>query len=263
MESQKQTKNIIKDIKEAKTQKQKQNTKPEIKDSQGDIGMTMNQHFYILTTSSKLPKTVSNEIFAKFKKTYKNIILYNDIEDIYRLSANSSYIDEINRDKTKYINTFMAYFDVSTIEELKTAYNETMNNYKKAKIDNPKQTLKDYDEELFKVISEANKIKQKYNPHFHKYFKFDDKVAKVEAEKAISKVSSYDDLIKSFQNSEYIIVINTLSKDFKYFIQDIKKLVDYGQTYKKLWLICDLNMYKLINIEGIELKPNKEYLIKF
>lgn len=221
------------------------------------------QHFYLLTTSSKLPKTVSSEIFAKFRKMYMNIILYNDIEDINKLSSDKSYIDELNKDKTNYINTFMAYFDVSTIEDLTTSYNEAMNNYKKAKIDNPKLTLKDYDEELFNVISKANQIKEKYNPHFHKYFKFDDKVAKVEAEKAISKITSYDDLIKSFQNSEYIIVVNTLSKDFKYFIQDIKKLVDYGLVYKKLWLICDLNMYKLINIEGIELKPNKEYLIKF
>ena len=221
------------------------------------------QHFYLLTTSSKLPKTVSSEIFAKFRKMYMNIILYNDIEDINKLSSDKSYIDELNKDKTNYINTFMAYFDVSTVEDLITAYNEAMNNYKKAKIDNPKLTLKDYDEELFNVISKANQIKEKYNPHFHRYFKFDDKVAKVEAEKAISKITSYDDLIKSFQNSEYIIVVNTLSKDFKYFIQDIKKLVDYGLVYKKLWLICDLNMYKLINIEGIELKPNKEYLIKF
>lgn len=233
---------------------QKQEVKKTIKDP---------QHFYLLTTSSKLPKTVSSEIFAKFRKMYMNIILYNDIEDINKLSSNKSYIDELNKDKTNYINTFMAYFDVSTIEDLTTAYNEAMNNYKKAKIDNQKLTLKDYDEELFNVISKANQIKEKYNPHFHRYFKFDDKVAKVEAEKAISKITSYDDLIKSFQNSEYIIVVNTLSKDFKYFIQDIKKLVDYGLVYKKLWLICDLNMYKLINIEGIELKPNKEYLIKF
>ena len=27
------------------------------------------QHFYLLTTSSKLPKTVSSEIFAKFRKS--------------------------------------------------------------------------------------------------------------------------------------------------------------------------------------------------
>lgn len=230
------------------------------------------QHFYLLTTSSKLPKTVSSEIFAKFRKMYMNIILYNDIEDINKLSSDKSYIDELNKDKTNYINIFMAYFEGTrspsstgtfTIEDLTTAYNEAMNNYKKAKIDSPKLTLKDYDEELFKVILKANQIKEKYNPHFHRYFKFDNKVAKVEAEKAISKITSYDDLIKSFQNSEYIIVVNTLSKDFKYFIQDIKKLVDYGLVYKKLWLICDLNMYKLINIEGIELKPNKEYLIKF
>lgn len=221
------------------------------------------QHFYLLTTSSKLPKTVSSEIFEKFRKMYMNIILYNDIEDINKLSSDSSYIDELNRDKTNYNNIFMTHFDVTNIEDLKTAYNEAMNNYKKFKIDNPKLSLKDYDEELFNTISKANKIKEKYNSHFHKYFKFDDKVAKVEAKKAISKITSYDDLIKSFQNSEYIIVVNTLSKDFKYFIQDIKKLVDYGLVYKKLWLICDLNMYKLINIEGIELKPNKEYLIKF
>ena len=221
------------------------------------------QHFYLLTTSSKLPKIVSSEIFAKFRKIYMNIILYNDIEDINKLSSDSFYIDELNRDKTNYNNIFMTHFDVTNIEDLKTAYNEAMNNYKKFKIDNPKLSLKDYDEELFNTISKANKIKEKYNPHFHKYFKFDDKVVKVEAEKAISKITSYDDLIKSFQNSEYIIVVNTLSKDFKYFIQDIKKLVDYGLVYKKLWLICDLNMYKLINIEGIELKHNKEYLIKF
>lgn len=221
------------------------------------------QHFYLLTTASKLPKTVSSEIFAKFRKTYMNIILYNDIEDINKLSSDSSYIDELNSDKTNYINIFMTYFDVNNVEDLKEAYNESMNEFKKAKIDNQKLTLKDYNEELFNTISKANQIKQKYNSHFHKYFKFDNKVAKVEAEKAISKITSYDNLIKAFQNSEYIIVVNTLSKDFKYFIQDIKKLVDYGLTYKKLWLICDLNMYKLINIEGIELKPNKEYLIKF
>lgn len=244
------------EIAKTQTQKQKQVLKTLIK-------IKDPQHFYLLTTSSKLPKTVSSEIFAKFRKMYMNIILYNDIEDINKLSSDKSYIDELNKDKTNYINTFMAYFDVSTVEDLTTAYNEAMNNYKKAKIDNPKLTLKDYDEELFNVISKANQIKEKYNPHFHRYFKFDDKVAKVEAEKAISKITSYDDLIKSFQNSEYIIVVNTLSKDFKYFIQDIKKLVDYGLVYKKLWLICDLNMYKLINIEGIELKPNKEYLIKF
>lgn len=246
----------IKQVAKTQTPKQKQVLKTLIKNKDP-------QHFYLLTTSSKLPKTVSSEIFAKFRKMYMNIILYNDIEDINKLSSDKSYIDELNKDKTNYINTFMAYFDVSTIEDLTTAYNEVMNNYKKAKIDNPKLTLKDYDEELFNVISKANQIKEKYNPHFHRYFKFDDKVAKVEAEKAISKITSYDDLIKSFQNSEYIIVVNTLSKDFKYFIQDIKKLVDYGLVYKKLWLICDLNMYKLINIEGIELKPNKEYLIKF
>lgn len=246
----------LKQVAKTQTQKEKQVLKTLIK-------IKDPQHFYLLTTSSKLPKTVSSEIFAKFRKMYMNIILYNDIEDINKLSSDKSYIDELNKDKTNYINTFMAYFDVRTIEDLTTAYNEAMNNYKKAKIDNPKLTLKDYDEELFNVILKANQIKEKYNPHFHRYFKFDDKVAKVEAEKAISKITSYDDLIKSFQNSEYIIVVNTLSKDFKYFIQDIKKLVDYGLVYKKLWLICDLNMYKLINIEGIELKPNKEYLIKF
>ena len=119
---------------------QKQEVKKTIKDP---------QHFYLLTTSSKLPKTVSSEIFAKFRKMYMNIILYNDIEDINKLSSDSSYIDELNKDKTNYINIFMVYFDVSTIEELTTAYNEAMNNYKKAKIDNPKLTLKDYDEELF------------------------------------------------------------------------------------------------------------------
>ena len=255
----------LKEIAKAQTQKQKQVLKTLIK-------IKDPQHFYLLTTSSKLPKTVSSEIFAKFRKMYMNIILYNDIEDINKLSSDSSYINELNKDKTNYINTFMAYFNGTrspsstgtfTIEDLNTTYNEAMNNYKKAKIDNPKLTLKDYDEELFNTISKANQIKEKYNPHFHRYFKFDDKVAKVEPEKAISKITSYDDLIKSFQNSEYIIVVNTLSKDFKYFIQDIKKLVDYGLVYKKLWLICDLNMYKLINIEGIELKPNKEYLIKF
>ena len=221
-------------------------------------------HYFILTFSA-LPPQIKRELNKKGTKSKPiiNHVIYNDIDDLIKLSTDPNYISELNTDKTNFINIFKAYFDTQTIEDTQEAYDEALTDYKKAKLEDKELTLQDYDEDLFNVISKANEIKQKHHPYFHKHFKINDKIIPVQPKKDITKITSYDALIRTFQNSEYIIIVNTLAKDFQHFTKDIKQLVDYGLVHKKMWMLCDLSIYKLIGLEGTEIKPGKEYLIKF
>ena len=68
-------------------------------------------------------------------------------------------------------------------------------------------------------------------------------------------------LMNIYKNTETTVIINTLSKDFN--IDEIKDIINYGTSYKHIWLVVDYLTYKLINVEGVEIVKNKSYVIKF
>lgn len=227
--------------------------------------MTTNKYF-ILTTQSKLPKEITKEIYNKgTKKNPKepSSIIYNDLNDILKLSSDDNFINKLNTDKTQFTALYKDYFNTQDINQIKESLDDEMKEYKKAKIDNSEITLKEINSELNDVITKSNRIKDSYQKEFQHYFKIDDKQVKRQPEKVLSKINDFKQYIQQYQNTDYILIINTLSKDFKQFEPQIKDIVNYGLTYKKLWLICDLTMYKLIGVEGAELSNHKAYLIKF
>lgn len=227
--------------------------------------MTTNK-YYILTTQSKLPKEITKEIYNKgTKKNPKeqSSIIYNDLNDTLKLSSDDNFINKLNTDKTQFTALYKDYFNTQDINQIKESLDEEMKEYKKAKIDNSEITLEEINSELNDVITKSDAIKNTYPKEFQHYFKIDDKQVKKQPEKVLSKINDFKQYIQQYQNTDYILIINTLSKDFKQFEPQIKDIVNYGLTYKKLWLICDLTMYKLIGVEGVEIKQNKEYLIKF
>lgn len=226
--------------------------------------MTTNK-YYILTTQSKLPKEITKEIYNKGtkKNPITNYIIYNDLNDTLKLSSDDNFINKLNTDKTQYTALYKDYFNTQDINQIKESLDDEMKEYKKAKIDNSEITLEEINSELNDVITKSEAIKNAYPKEFQHYFKIDDKQVKRQPEKVLNKINDFKQYIQQYQNTDYILIINTLSKDFKQFEPQIKDIVNYGLTYKKLWLICDLTMYKLIGVEGVEIKQNKEYLIKF
>lgn len=235
--------------------------------------MTTNKYF-ILTTQSKLPKEITKEIYNKGtkKNPITNYIIYNDLNDTLKLSSDDNFINKLNNDKTQFTALYKDYFNTQDIKQIKESLDDEMKEYKKAKIDNPEITLEEINSELNDVITKSEAIKNTYPKEFQHYFKIDDKQVKKQPEKVLSKINDFKQYIQQYQNTDYILIINTLSKDFKQFEPQIKDIVNYGLTYKKLWLICDLTMYKLIGVEGIELRTvsrgskgtnHKAYLIKF
>lgn len=227
--------------------------------------MTTNK-YYILTTQSKLPKEITKEIYNKgTKKNPKepSSIIYNDLNDTLKLSSDDNFINKLNTDKTQFTALYKDYFNTQDIKQIKESLDDEMKEYKKAKIDNSEITLEEINSELNDVITKSDAIKNTYPKEFQHYFKIDDKQVKKQPEKVLSKINDFKQYIQQYQNTDYILIINTLSKDFKQFEPQIKDIVNYGLTYKKLWLICDLTMYKLIGVEGVELSNHKAYLIKF
>lgn len=227
--------------------------------------MTTNK-YYILTTQSKLPKEITKEIYNKgTKKNPKepSSIIYNDLNDTLKLSSDDNFINKLNTDKTQFTALYKDYFNTQDIKQIKESLDDEMKEYKKAKIDNSEITLEEINSELNDVITKSEAIKNTYPKEFQHYFKIDDKQVKKQPEKVLSKINDFKQYIQQYQNTDYILIINTLSKDFKQFEPQIKDIVNYGLTYKKLWLICDLTMYKLIGVEGVELGNHKAYLIKF
>ena len=235
--------------------------------------MTTNK-YYILTTQSKLPKEITKEIYNKGtkKNPITNYIIYNDLNDTLKLSSDDNFINKLNTDKTQFTALYKDYFNTQDIKQIKESLDDEMKEYKKAKIDNSEITLEEINSELNDVITKTEAIKNTYPKEFQHYFKIDDKQVKRQPEKVLSKINDFKQYIQQYQNTDYILIINTLSKDFKQFEPQIKDIVNYGLTYKKLWLICDLTMYKLIGVEGVELGTvsrgskgtnHKAYLIKF
>lgn len=227
--------------------------------------MTTKQ-YYILTTQSKLPKEITKEIYNKgTKKNPKepSSIIYNDLNDTLKLSSDDNFINKLNTDKTQFTALYKDYFNTQDIKQIKESLDDEMKEYKKAKIDNSEITLEEINSELNDVITKSNRIKDSYPKEFQHYFKIDDKQVKKQPEKVLSKINDFKQYIQQYQNTDYILIINTLSKDFKQFEPQIKDIVNYGLTYKKLWLICDLTMYKLIGVEGVELSNHKGFIVKF
>lgn len=229
--------------------------------------MTKDQRsYFILTTQSKLPKEITKEIYNKgTKKNPKepSSIIYNDLNDTLKLSSDDNFINKLNTDKAQFTALYKDYFNTQDINQIKESLDDEMKEYKKAKIDNSEITLEEINSELNDVITKSEAIKNTYPKEFQHYFKIDDKQVKKQPEKVLSKINDFKQYIQQYQNTDYILIINTLSKDFKQFEPQIKDIVNYGLTYKKLWLICDLTMYKLIGVEGVELSNHKAYLIKF
>lgn len=236
--------------------------------------MTTNKYF-ILTTQSKLPKEITKEIYNKGtkikdsqtgrmkKNPITNYIIYNDLNDTLKLSSDDNFINKLNTDKTQYTALYKDYFNTQDINQIKESLDDEMKEYKKAKIDNSEITLEEINSELNDVITKSEAIKNTYPKEFQHYFKIDDKQVKRQPEKVLSKINDFKQYIQQYQNTDYILIINTLSKDFKQFEPQIKDIVNYGLTYKKLWLICDLTMYKLIGVEGVELSNHKGFVVKF
>lgn len=232
--------------------------------------------YFILTTQSKLPKEITKEIYNKGtkKNPITNYIIYNDLNDTLKLSSDDNFINKLNSDKTQYTALYKDYFNTQDINQIKESLDDEMKEYKKAKIDNSEITLEEINSELNDVITKSNAIKNTYPKEFQHYFKIDDKQVKrlslldpkgdkKQPEKVLNKINDFKQYIQQYQNTDYILIINTLSKDFKQFEPQIKDIVNYGLTYKKLWLICDLTMYKLIGVEGVELSNHKGFIVKF
>lgn len=240
--------------------------------------MTKEQRsYFILTTQSKLPKEITKEIYNKgTKKNPKepSSIIYNDLNDTLKLSSDDNFINKLNTDKIQFTALYKDYFNTQDINQIKKSLDDEMKEYKKAKIDNPEITLEEINSELNDVITKSEAIKNTYPKEFQHYFKIDDKQVKKQElhGNSLSKINDFKQYIQQYQNTDYILIINTLSKDFKQFEPQIKDIVNYGLTYKKLWLICDLTMYKLIGVEGVELKTmsrgskgtnHKGFIVKF
>lgn len=228
--------------------------------------MTKDQRsYFILTTQSKLPKEITKEIYNKGtkKNPITNYIIYNDLNDTLKLSSDDNFINKLNTDKIQFTALYKDYFNTQDINQIKESLDDEMKEYKKAKIDNSDITLEEINSELNDVITKSDAIKNTYPKEFQHYFKIDDKQVKRLPEKVLSKINDFKQYIQQYQNTDYILIINTLSKDFKQFEPQIKDIVNYGLTYKKLWLICDLTMYKLIGVEGVELSNHKGFIVKF
>lgn len=231
--------------------------------------MTKEQRsYFILTTQSKLPKEITKEIYNKgTKKNPKepSSIIYNDLNDTLKLSSDDNFINKLNTDKIQFTALYKDYFNTQDINQIKKSLDDEMKEYKKAKIDNPEITLEEINSELNDVITKSEAIKNTYPKEFQHYFKIDDKQVKKQElhGNSLSKINDFKQYIQQYQNTDYILIINTLSKDFKQFEPQIKDIVNYGLTYKKLWLICDLTMYKLIGVEGVELGNHKGFIVKF
>ncbi len=233
---------------------------------------TIQSHnFYILTTQSKLPKEITKEIYNKGtkKNPITNYIVYNDLNDTLKLSSDDNFINKLNTDKIQFTALYKDYFNTQDIKQIKESLDDEMKEYKKAKIDNSEITLEEINAELNDVITKSEAIKNTYPKEFQHYFKIDDKQVKrlslldPKEDKKLSKINDFKQYIQQYQNTDYILIINTLSKDFKQFEPQIKDIVNYGLTYKKLWLICGLTMYKLIGVEGVELSNHKGFIVKF
>lgn len=252
---------VIDNIKEQMKEKKEKNS-------------TLEKKTYIVYNSLKaLPSLVNKEL--KNTKKHPTEVYYNDVWEVLNNLQDEQFITKINNDKDSYVKIYEDYYsthyedeededDFENIEDLQNKEHfSKINTFIKEQKKQLKKDLKEDNVNEFKeIFDKAEALKNKYHPFFHNVFRLNNNHIRLNTHpKQLIKINSFNDLKRIYTNSGYTFVINTLAKDFK--PDEIKEIVDYALTFKKVWIICDCITYKLIGVEGIEIKKNKEFLIKF
>lgn len=278
------------DIKQqVKKQKQTKQPKP--------IEPQEHKTFIIYNPLKPLPKTINKELKTNKKQIVE--IFYNDANEILEHLQNDDFIYDFKNDVqhiynlyNNYYNTVKADLEGSETDDLEGSETEQVcktNNktqslktfihdqIKQLKLDKKQNIPNEFDE----IEQDVHEILTKYqNPNktclFTEYFQHKlmndvfkegdkDKPVKEshqkEQVKNLIKFKSFNELMNIYKNTETTVIINTLSKDFN--IDEIKDIINYGTSYKHIWLVVDYLTYKLINVEGVEIVKNKSYVIKF
>lgn len=276
------SKDIKADIKEqVKSKKQKQ---PKQLEPQA------HKTFIIYNPLKPLPKTINKELKTNKKQTVE--VFYNDANEILEHLQNNEFIHDFKKDVEHIYNLYNNYYnntfkdimensetDFETKTEIPPLKTFIHDQIKQLKLDN-KQNIPNI---FYDIEQDVHDILVKYqSPNatclFTEYFqhklmndvfkqndenkvKAKDKGTQKEQLKNLIKFKSFNELMNIYKNTETTVIINTLSKDFN--IDEIKDIINYGISYKHIWLIVDYLTYKLINVEGVEIVKNKSYVIKF
>lgn len=230
--------------------------------------------FIIYNPLKPLPKIINKEL--RTNKEQKVELFYNDANEILEHLQNNEFIQHFKRDVEHIYNLYNNYYnDVFRKVENKTEIpNLKMFVYeqiKQLKLDKKQNIPNEFDKieqdihDILLRYQSPNKTKI-FTEYFHhklmkEVFKQSVKDTTKNTTKNIIKFKSFNELMNIYKNTEATIIINTLSKDFN--IDEIKDIINYGTTYKHIWLIVDYLTYKLINVEGCEIIKNKSYVIKF
>lgn len=270
------------DIKQQiKNKKQKQPKQPEPQE---------HKTFIIYNPLKPLPKTINKELKTNKKQTVE--VFYNDANEILEHSQNDEFIHDFKKDVEHIYNLYNNYYNNTFKDIMENSETDSENKteippfktfihdqIKQLKLDKKQNIPNEFDD----IEQDVHDILTKYqSPRatslFTEYFqhklmndvfkqnnenkvKAKDKEPQKEQAKNLIKFKSFNELMNIYKNTETTVIINTLSKDFN--IDEIKDIINYGISYKHIWLVVDYLTYKLINVEGVEIVKNKSYVIKF
>ena len=239
--------------------------------------------FIIYNPLKSLPKTINKELKTNKKQIVE--VFYNDANEILEHLQNNEFIHDFKKDVEHIYNLYNNYYN-NTFKDLEDSDedNETKteippfktfihNQIKQLKLDKKQNIPNEFDDieqEVHDILTKYQNLKAtclftEYFQHklMNDVFKHESLQSKQKEQgiKNLIKFKSFNELMNIYKNTESIVIINTLSKDFN--IDEIKDIINYGLSYKHIWLVVDYLTYKLINVEGVEIVKNKSYVIKF